>query len=242
MHMDDVPGEARGMRARADRSSLPRCAGEGTAGFSAQQRATSRASRYDPRIVISTKGKAMRRIIPCLLGLASLACSSAAWSLDINGKSIGMSIDDVAKSYGKRWVCDAALSDGDKVCRKSAAVDEFPRLQNENLARHHVAIAYRFHDDKLVQIRVSRIEKGWFDDFLGALTKQYGEPKLDNGTAQDKSGKSFERKTARWEDGNAALRLSTNTPKPPAVDLVLYDAEYFAKANAAGDTGNANGG
>lgn len=182
----------------------------------------------------------MRRIIPCLLGLASLACSSAAWSLDINGKSIGMSIDDVAKSYGKRWVCDAALTDGDKVCRKSAAVDEFPRLQNENFASHHVAIAYRFHDDKLVQVRVSRIEKGWFDDFLGALTKQCGEPQLDNGTAQDKSGKSFERRTARWEEGNAALRLSTNTPKPPAVDLVLYDAAYFRTSDAPREAGKTN--
>lgn len=173
----------------------------------------------------------MRRIVSCLLGTAAIACSSAAWSLDINGKSIGMSIDDVAKSYGKRWTCDAALKDGDKVCRKSAAVDEFPRLQNENFANHHVAIAYRFHDDKLVQIRVSRIDKGWYDDFLGVLKKQYGEPKIENGTAQDKSGKSFDRSTARWEDGNATLRLSTNTPAPPTVDLVLYDAGYFAKQN-----------
>jgi uncharacterized protein len=137
------------------------------------------------------------------------------------------------ESYGKRWTCDAALKDGDQVCRKSAAVDEFPRLQNENFANHHVAIAYRFHDGKLVQIRVERIDKGWFNDFLDALKKQYGEPKLENGTAQDKSGKSFERTTARWEDGNAALRLSTNTPAPPAVDLVLYDAEYFATQKAA---------
>ena len=175
----------------------------------------------------------MRRIVSCLFGIAVLACSSAAWSLDINGKSIGTSIDDVAKSYGKRWTCDAALKDGDKVCRKSAAVDEFPRLQNENVANHHVAIAYRFHDDKLVQIRVARIDKGWFDDFLGALKKQYGEPKMENG-AQDKSGKSFERTTARWEDGNAVLRLSTNAPAPPAVDLVLYDADYFRKADAKG--------
>jgi len=176
----------------------------------------------------------MRRIVSCLLGTAAIACSSAAWSLDINGKSIGMSIDDVAQSYGKRWVCDAALKDGDKVCRKSAAVDEFPRLQNENVARHHVAIAYRFHNDKLVQIRVSRIDKGWFDDFLDTLKKQYGEPKIETGSAQDKSGKSFERTTTRWEDGNAVLRLSTNTPTPPAVDLVLYDAAYFAKHSAAG--------
>jgi len=183
----------------------------------------------------------MRRIVSCLLGTAALACSSAAWSLDINGKSIGTSIDDVAKSYGKRWTCDTPLKDGDKVCRKSAAVDEFPRLQNENFANHHVAIAYRFHDDKLVQIRVSRIDKGWFDDFLGALKKQYGEPKTETGPAQDKSGKSFERTTARWEDGNAVLRLSTNTPAPPAVDLVLYDAAYFAKQSGVSATAKPDG-
>lgn len=169
----------------------------------------------------------MRRIVSCLLGVAAIACSSAAWSLDINGKTIGMSIDEVAKSYGKRWVCDAVLKDGDKICKKSAAVDEFPRLRNENFAHRHVAIAYRFHDDKLVQIRVSRIDKGWFDDFLDTLKKQYGEPKTETGPAQDKSGKSFERTTARWEDGNAVLSLSTNTPAPPAVDLVLYDGAYF---------------
>lgn len=174
----------------------------------------------------------MHRILCSLLGITAIACSNAAWSLDINGKTIGLSIDDVAQSYGKRWTCDAALKDGDKVCRKSAAVDEFPRLQNENFANHHVAIAYRFHDDKLVQIRVSRIDKGWFDDFLGTLKKQYGEPKTETGSAQDKSGKSFERSTARWEDGGAALRLSTNTPAPPAVDLVLYDAGYFAKQSS----------
>lgn len=184
----------------------------------------------------------MRRIVSCLLGTVALACSSAAWSLDINGKSIGMSIDDVSKSYGKRWTCDAALKDGDKVCRKSAAVDEFPRLQNENFANHHVAIAYRFHDGKLVQIRVERIDKGWFNDFLDALKKQYGEPKLENGAAQDKSGKSFERTTARWEDGAATLRLSTNTPAPPAVDLVLYDVGYFSKQNAADAAAKPGGG
>jgi len=169
----------------------------------------------------------MRPIVSCLLGIAALACSSAAWSLDINGKSIGMSTDDVSKSYGKRWTCEAA-KDGEKICRKSTAVDEFPRLQNENFANHHVAIAYRFHDDKLVQIRIERIDKGWFSDFLDALKKQYGEPKLETGAAQDKSGKSFDRTTARWENGNAALRLSTNTPAPPSVELVLYDTGHFA--------------
>jgi hypothetical protein len=180
----------------------------------------------------------MRRIVSCLLGVAGVLSSSAAWSLDINDKTIGMPIEQVARSYGSRWVCDAAADaqSGDKTCRKSAAVDEFPRLQNESYAGHHVAIAYRFHADRLVQIRVSRIEKGWFDDILDALKKKYGEPKLDQGAVHNDSGKSFERTSARWENDGAVLSLSSNTPAPPAVDLVLYDAGYFSKTNATSKT------
>lgn len=171
----------------------------------------------------------MRPIVSLLLGLAAAACAGPAWSLDINGKTIGMPIEQVARAYGNRWTCDTATDAraGDKICKKSAAVDEFPRLQNENYAGHHVAIAYRFHDDRLVQIRVSRIDRSWFDGILGALKKAYGEPKLEQSSAQDKSGKAFDRTIARWESDGAVLDLSSNTPAPRAVDLSLYDADYW---------------
>jgi len=173
----------------------------------------------------------MRPIVSSLLGLAAATCACPAWSLDINGKTIGMPIAQVAQAYGRRWTCDTATDAraGDKLCKKSPAVDEFPRLQNENYAGHHVAITYRFHDDRLVQIRVSRIEKGWFDDILGTLKKAWGEPKLEHASAQDKSGKPFDRTTARWESDGAVLDFSSNMPAPPAVDLSLYDAAYWKK-------------
>lgn len=185
----------------------------------------------------------MRSTVSLLLGLAAATCACPAWSLDINGKTIGMPIEQVAQAYGKRWTCDTTTDAraGDKICKKSTAVDEFPRLQNENYAGHHVAIAYRFHDDRLVQIRVSRIEKSWFDDILGTLKKAYGEPKLEHGSAQDKSGKSFDRTTARWESDGAILDFSSNMPTPPAVDLSLYDAGYW-KNGAAPAASKADGG
>lgn len=186
----------------------------------------------------------MRSDISLLLGLAATLCAaSPAWSLDINGRTMGMSIEQVAKAYGKRWTCDTATDAraGDKICRKSPAVDEFPRLQNENYAGHHVAIAYRFHDDRLVQIRVSRIDKGWYDGILDTLKKAYGEPKLEHASAQDKTGKSFDRTTARWEGDGAVLDFSRNMPAPPAVDLSLYDADYW-KTSAAPATPKAGGG
>lgn len=168
----------------------------------------------------------MRTVVLSLLGLAAAACAGPAWSLDINGKTIGMPIEQLARSYGNRWTCEIAKDAraGDKICKKSAAVDEFPRLQNEYYAGRHVAITYRFHDDKLVQIRVSRIDKQWSDDILAKLKQFYGEPKLEKHTAQGKSGKSFERTTSRWESDGANLEF---TPAPPAVDLSLYDAEYY---------------
>ncbi len=176
----------------------------------------------------------MRPIVLMMLGLAAIG-AGPAWGLDINGKTIGMSIDEVAKPYGKRWTCDAATDAraGDKICRKSTAVDEFPRMQNETFARNHVAIVYRFHDDRLVQIRVSGIGKSGFDGVLATLTKAHGEPKVETGSAQDKSGKSFERITARWEAEGAILDLSSNTPKPSAVSLSLYDAAYWKTGSAA---------
>lgn len=176
----------------------------------------------------------MRPIVLGMLGLAA-TCAGPAWGLDINGKTIGMPIDQVAQSYGKRWTCEAATDAraGDKVCRKSPALDEFPRLQNENFARNHVAIAYRFHDDRLVQIRVSGIAQDRFDGVLETLTKAYGEPKLEKGSAQDKSGKSVERTTARWENEGAVLDLSGNLPKPSPVSLLLYDAAYWKTDSTA---------
>lgn len=166
----------------------------------------------------------MRPIASLLLGLAATTCASPAWSLDINGKTIGMSIEQVAKPYGKRWTCTIATDAraGDKICQKSAAVDEFPRLQNENYAGGHVAIAYRFHDDRLVQIRVTRIDNSRYDSILATLEKAYGEPKLEQATAQGKSGKPFDRTTARWESDGAVLDLS-----PAPVKLSLYDADYW---------------
>lgn len=186
----------------------------------------------------------MRAIVSLLLGLVAATCAGPAWSMDINGKTIGMSIEQVARAYGKRWSCETATDAraGDKICRKSPALDEFPRLQNENFAKRHVAIFYRFHEGRLVQIRVSRIEKGWVDDILATLKKAYGEPKLEHGTAQDKSGKSFERTTARWESEGTILALATNTPAPPAVDLTLYDADYFRTPAAGGTAAKADGG
>ena len=176
----------------------------------------------------------MRPIVSALLVVAA-TCASPAWALDINGKTLGMSIDQVAQGYGKRWTCETTTDarSGDKVCRKSTAVDEFPRLQNDHFAGTHVAIAYRFHDDRLVQIRVTGISKGRFDHILDTLKKAYGEPQLDTGSAQTRSGKSFDRTTARWEDGGAVLDLSSNTPKPPMVSLSLYDAEYWKPSAAA---------
>ena len=176
----------------------------------------------------------MRANVSLLLGLAAAACAGPAWSLDINGKTIGMPIEQMARAYGHRWTCDTATDAraGDKICKKSAAVDEFPRLQNENYAGHHVAIAYRFHAGRLVQIRISRIEKGWFNDILDTVKKTYGEPTIEESTAQGKSGKSFDRITARWESDGAVLEVSTNTPAPPAVDVALYDADYFRKSPA----------
>ncbi len=122
----------------------------------------------------------MRPIVLAMLGLAA-TCAAPAWGLDINGNTIGMPIDQVAKPYGKRWTCDTAKDAraGDQICRKSKAVDEFPRMQNEYFARNHVAIFYRFHDDRLVQIRVSGIAKSRFDDILDTLKKSYGEPRPD---------------------------------------------------------------
>lgn len=175
----------------------------------------------------------MRPIVLAMLGLAvTFACP--AWALDINGKTIGMPIDQVAKSYGKRWTCNTATDAraGDKVCSKSTVLDEFPRLLNEYFAGNHVAIAYRFHDDRLVQIRVSGLAKDKFDGVLETLTKAYGEPKLEKGSAQDKSGKSFDSTTARWESEGAILDLSGNMPKPAEVNLSLYDAAYW-KADSA---------
>lgn len=176
----------------------------------------------------------MRPIVLMMLGLAA-TCASPAWALDINGKTIGMPIDQVAQSYGKRWSCEAATDAraGDKICRKSTAVDEFPRMQNENFARNHVAIFYRFHDDRLVQIRVSGIAKDRFDGVLETLTKAYGEPKREMASAQDAEGKSPERTTARWESDGAVLDLSSNTPKPSQVSLSLYDAAYWKTDSAA---------
>ena len=186
----------------------------------------------------------MRAIVSLLLGLAAATCAAPAWGLDINGKTIGMPIEQVARAYGKRWTCDTASDAraGDKICRKSPKLDEFPRLQNENFAGRHVTIFYRFHEGRLVQIRVSRIDKGWFDGILDTLTKAYGEPKLEHGTAQDKSGKSFDRTSARWESGGTILAFSTNTPAPPAVDLTLYDAEYFGTPRATDTAPKADGG
>jgi len=175
----------------------------------------------------------MRPIVLMMLGLAA-TCASPAWALDINGKTIGMPIDQVAKSYGKRWTCDTATDAraGDKICRKSPAVDEFPRLQNEYFAGSHAAIFYRFHDDRLVQIRVSGIAKGRFDDVLETLTKAYGEPRRETGGTQDASAKSAGHATARWESDGAVLDLSGSAPKPSEISLSLYDAAYW-KADAA---------
>lgn len=181
----------------------------------------------------------MRPIVLVMLGLAA-TCAGPVWGLDINGNTIGMPIDQVAKRYGKRWACDTATDAraGDKVCRKSPAVDEFPRLQNEYFAGNHVAIAYRFHDDRLVQIRVSGIAKDRFDGVLETLTKAYGEPKLEKGGAKDTSEKSSDDTTARWESEGAILDLG-NPPKPSAVSLSLYDAAYWKTRSAAlkGDGG-----
>ncbi|MBN8726257.1 MAG: hypothetical protein J0H15_00950 [Xanthomonadales bacterium] len=176
----------------------------------------------------------MRAIVSAVLVLAA-TCTAPAWALDINGKTIGMSIDEVAQGYGKRWTCETASDAraGDRICSKSTAVDEFPRMQNENFAGTHVAISYRFHDDRLVQIRVSGISKGRYDGVLDTLKKAYGEPQLETGSAQSKSGKTFDRNIARWKDDGAVLDLSTNTPKPPLVSLALYDAEYWKPRDAA---------
>jgi hypothetical protein len=182
----------------------------------------------------------MRPIVLAMLGLAA-TCAGPAWGLDINGNTIGMTIDQVAKRYGKRWTCDTATDAraGDKICKKSPAVDEFPRLQNEYFAGSHVAIAYRFHDDRLVQIRVSGLAKDRFDGVRDTLTKAYGEPKLEKGSAQDMSGKSFEQTNARWESEGAVLDLSSNVPKSSAVNLSLYDAAYW---KTDGATPKADGG
>lgn len=176
----------------------------------------------------------MRPIVLAMLGLAATS-AVPAWGLDINGNTIGMPIDQVAKSYGKRWTCDTATDAraGDKLCRKSAALDEYPRLLNEYFGRSHVAIIYRFHDDRLVQIRVSGITKDRFDGVLETLTKAYGEPKRETASAQDAEGKSPERTTARWESDGAVLDLSSNTPKPSQVSLSLYDAAYWKTDSAA---------
>lgn len=177
----------------------------------------------------------MRPIVLMMLGLAA-TCAGSAWGLDINGNTIGMPIEQVAKPYGKRWTCDTATDAraGDKICRKSTAVDEFPRMQNDYFGRNHVAIFYRFHDDRLVQVRVSGLAKDRFDDVLGTLTKAYGEPKREAGSAQDASGKSSDRTTARWESEGAVLDLSSgNQPKSPALSLSLYDAAYWKTDSAA---------
>jgi hypothetical protein len=170
----------------------------------------------------------MRPIVSALLALAA-TCAAPAWALDINGKTLGMSVDEVAKSYGKRWTCDTATDAraGDRICRKSTAVDEFPRLQNEYFAGSHVAIIYRFHDDRLVQVRVSGLRQGRYDAVLATLKEAYGEPALETASAGGKSGKTHERTTARWQDDGAILELSTNTPKPAALSLSLYDAAYW---------------
>lgn len=176
----------------------------------------------------------MRPIVLMMLGLAA-TCAGPAWALDINGKTIGMPVDQVAKPYGKRWTCETAKDAraGDQICRKSKAVDEFPRMQNENFARNHVAIFYRFHDDRLVQIRVSGIAKSRYDDVLDTLTKSFGEPKRDTASAQDASGKSPEHATARWESEGAVLDLSGSAPKASEISLSLYDAAYWKTDGAA---------
>lgn len=175
----------------------------------------------------------MRPIASVLLGLAA-ACACPAWAMDINGKTIGMPIDQVAKDYGKRWTCEVATDAraGDLVCRKSMAVDEFPRMQNENFAGSHVTIFYRFHDDRLVRIRVSGVRNSRFESFLDTLKSAYGEPVVESGSVQGKSGKAFDRTTARWESDGVVLDLVTSMPKPPALSLSLYDAEYW-KQNAS---------
>lgn len=180
----------------------------------------------------------MRPIVLAMLGLAA-TCAAPAWGLDINGNTIGMPIDQVAKPYGKRWTCDTAKDAraADQICRKSKAVDEFPRMQNEYFARNHVAIFYRFHDDRLVQIRVSGIAKSRFDDILDTLKKSYGEPRSD--TAKDASGKSPAHPSARWESDGAVLDLSGNAPKSSELSLSLYDAAYW---KTDGATPKADGG
>lgn len=177
----------------------------------------------------------MRPIVSAVLVLAAV-CAAPAWAFDINGKTLGMSIDEVAKSYGKRWTCDTATDAraGDRICRKSTAVDEFPRLQNEYFAGSHVAITYRFHEDRLVQVRVSGLRQGRYEAVLATLKEAHGEPALETASAEGKSGRTYERTTARWQDAGAVLDLSTNTPKPGAVSLSLYDAAYWkAGASAA---------
>lgn len=177
----------------------------------------------------------MHLIVLGVLGLAA-ACAAPAWALDINGNTIGLSIDQVAKPYGKRWSCTTTTDAraGDQLCRKSKALDEYPRIQNEKFARNHAAIVYRFHDDRLVQIRVSGIGKNGFNGVLDTLKKSYGEPKLETDSATDKSGKSFDRTTARWESEGAVLDLSSNTPTPSFLSVSLYDAAYWNK-DAASD-------
>lgn len=175
----------------------------------------------------------MRPIVLAMLGLA-VTCAAPAWGLDINGNTIGMPIDQVAKPYGKRWTCETAKDAraGDPICRKSKAVDEFPRMQNEYFARNHVAIFYRFHDDRLVQIRVSGIAKSRYDDILDTLKQSFGEPKPGTASAQDAAGKPSAQPGARWESDGAVLDLSANAPKASELSLSLYDAAYW-KTDAA---------